>query len=118
VEDKARLVSRHAASAGRHHDARCEQPIWDKSHTYLDAFVAYRTKLFSDKVGLTLQLNARNVTESGHLQPCSRGRRPRHCYRIIDPRLFILTATFSCSRGKTSNDAANHPRPRSCHPLL
>ena len=73
-----------------------KQPIWDKSHTYLDAFVAYRTKLFSDKVGLTLQLNARNVTESGGLQPIAVEPDGRvSAYRIIDPRLFILTATFS-----------------------
>jgi len=73
-----------------------KQPIWDKSHTYLDAFVDYRTKLFADKVDLTLQVNARNVTESGGLRPIvaeSDGR--ISAYRIIDPRLFILTATFS-----------------------
>ena len=72
------------------------QPIWDKTHTYLDAFVAYRTRLFSDKVGFTLQLNARNVSESGHLQPVAVEADGRvSAYRIIDPRLFVLTATFS-----------------------
>ena len=71
-------------------------PIWDKAHTYFDAFAAYRTKLFSDKVGLTLQLNARNVTEGGRLQPVAAEADGRIiAYRIIDPRLFILTATFS-----------------------
>lgn len=72
------------------------KPIWDKAHTYFDAFVAYRTKLFSDKVGLTLQLNARNLTEGGRLQPVAVEADGRViAYRIIDPRLFILTATFS-----------------------
>ena len=72
------------------------QPIWDKSRTYLDAFVAYRTKLFADKVGLTVQLNARNVAESGRLQPVAVEADGRvSAYRIIDPRLFILSATFS-----------------------
>ena len=71
-------------------------PIWDKAHTYFDAFAAYRTKLFSDKVGLTLQLNARNVTEGGRLRPVAVEADGRViAYRIIDPRLFILTATFS-----------------------
>ncbi len=72
------------------------KPIWDKSHTYADAFVTYRTKIFSDKVGLTLQLNARNVTEGGGLKPVSVEADGRViAYRIVDPRLFILTATFS-----------------------
>jgi outer membrane receptor protein involved in Fe transport len=72
------------------------KPIWDKAHTYFDAFVTYRTKILSDKVGLTLQLNARNVTEGGRLQPVAAEADGRIiAYRIIDPRLFILTATFS-----------------------
>jgi len=72
------------------------QPIWDKSYTYLDTFAAYRTKLFADKAGLTLQINARNVIEPGHLQPVAVEADGRvSAYRIIDPRLFILTATFS-----------------------
>ncbi len=72
------------------------QPIWDKSRASYDAFVAYRTRLFADKVGLTLQLNARNVTEGGRLQPVAVEADGRViAYRIIDPRLFILTATFS-----------------------
>ena len=72
------------------------KPIWDKAHSYFDAFVSYRTKLFSDKVGLTLQLNARNVTEGGRLQPVAAEADGRIiAYRIVDPRLFILSATFS-----------------------
>lgn len=72
------------------------QPIWDKSRSYFDAFVTYRTRFLSDKVGLTLQLNARNVFESGRLQPVAVEADGRvSAYRIIDPRLFILTATFS-----------------------
>ncbi len=71
-------------------------PIWDKSHTYADAFVTYRTKIYSDKVGLTLQLNAKNVLESGSLRPVAIEADGRViAYRIVDPRLFILTATFS-----------------------
>lgn len=73
-----------------------DRPIWDKSRTYFDAFVTYKTQILSDKVGLKLQLNARNIFESGHLQPVAAEADGRiSAYRIIDPRLFILTATFS-----------------------
>src|SRR5262249_51856207 len=44
-------------------------PIWDKSHLYVDAFASYRTRLFADKVGATIQLNVRNLGENGRLQP-------------------------------------------------
>lgn len=72
------------------------QPIWDKAHLYVDAFVGYRTRLFSDKVGLSLQLNVRNVTEGGRLQPILvEANGQASAFRIIDPRLFILSATFS-----------------------
>ena len=72
------------------------QPIWDRAHTYCDAFITYRTKIFADKVGFSLQLNARNVTEGGRLQPISAEADGRiNAFRIVDPRLFILTATFN-----------------------
>lgn len=72
------------------------RPIWDKAHLYVDAFVGYRTRLFADKVGLQLQLNVRNVTEGGRLQPILvEANGVPSAYRIIDPRLFILSATFS-----------------------
>ena len=71
------------------------RPIWDKAHTYYDAFVGYRTRLWADKVGASFQLNVRNIQESGRLQPV--GAFPDgtpHSYRIVDPRQFILTASF------------------------
>jgi len=40
-----------------------------KGHYYVDAFIAYRTKLFSDKVGAKFQVNVRNLGENGRLQP-------------------------------------------------
>lgn len=71
------------------------RPIYDKAHLYGDLFVAYRTRLFSDKVGATFQLNVRNLQESGRLQPISAyPDGTPNGYRIIDPRQFILTATF------------------------
>jgi hypothetical protein len=70
-------------------------PIYDKSHLFLDAFVGYRTKLWSDKVGATFQLNMQNITEGGYLQPV--GAFPDgtpNTYRIVDPRKFVLSASF------------------------
>ena len=71
------------------------RPIWDKSHLYLDAFASYRTRLFRDKIGATFQFNVRNLTEGGRLQPISAYPNGRPAaFRIVDPRLFIFTATF------------------------
>jgi len=71
------------------------RPIYDKSHMYFDAFVAYRTKLWHDKVGATFQLNARNIGQQSHLEPI--GAFPDgsiSTYRIVDPQQFFFTATF------------------------
>ena len=81
-------------------DVDTSRPIWDKAYFYFDAFVGYHTEIFNDKVGLTLQLNVKNIQESGRLQPV--GAYPDasmrgiayHTYRIIEPRQFILSATF------------------------
>jgi hypothetical protein len=70
-------------------------PIYDKSHWYADVFAAYRTKIFSNKVGMTVQLNVKNVQEGGRLQPIRAfPDGTPNSYRIVEPRLFILTATF------------------------
>jgi outer membrane receptor protein involved in Fe transport len=76
-------------------DLDINRPIYDKSHLYLDAFATYRTRLFSRKIGATFQLNVRNVLEDGHLQPIKANPDGSpSVYRIVDPRQFILTATF------------------------
>ncbi|HVU35899.1 MAG TPA: TonB-dependent receptor plug domain-containing protein [Opitutaceae bacterium] len=70
-------------------------PIWDKAHTYVDAFASYRTKLFANRVGTTFQLNVRNIGENGRLQPI--GAFPDgtpNAYRIIDPTQYILQVSF------------------------
>lgn len=70
-------------------------PIWDKAHYYFDAFVGYKTKLWSNKIVTNIQLNVRNIQENGRLQPI--GAFPDgtpNAYRIVDPRQFILTVTF------------------------
>ena len=62
----------------------------------VDVFVTYRMKLFADKVRANLQLNVKNVQEDGgRLQKTSAffdGR--ASTYRIVDPRQFILSASF------------------------
>jgi hypothetical protein len=89
------------ASIGYYADARdptvydANRPIYDKARAYVDMGVSYRTRMFSDKVRIRLQLNVRNAFENGRLQPI--GVLPDgtpHTYRIIDPRLFVLTTSF------------------------
>jgi hypothetical protein len=71
------------------------RPIWDQARYYVDAFVNYRTRIFGDRFPVTLRLNARNLLEGGRLQAI--GADPDgtpNTYRIVDPRQFILQATF------------------------
>ena len=82
-------------AAGIYQSLDRRRPIWDKTHTYVDLNLRYRTKLWADKVAATVQLNVRNVQEGGRLQAI--GAYPDgtpNTYRIVDPRQFILTATF------------------------
>jgi hypothetical protein len=72
------------------------KPVYTPAETYIDLFVAYRTRLFRDRVRANFQLNVRNVGEKGG------GLLPTQvfpdgtplAYRIIDPRQFILSASF------------------------
>ncbi len=76
-------------------DLDVNRPIWDSSHLYADAFVTYRMRMWK-KVRTTLQLNVRNVTEGGRLQPAyANPDGSIAAYRTIDPRLFVFTTTFS-----------------------
>jgi outer membrane receptor protein involved in Fe transport len=71
------------------------RPVWDKAHTYVDVFASYRTKIWADKIGLTIQANVRNLQENGRLQPVAAfPDGTPSALRIVDPRQFILTATF------------------------
>ncbi|MBI5692318.1 MAG: hypothetical protein HZC55_19725 [Verrucomicrobia bacterium] len=69
--------------------------IYDRGQINADAGVAYRTRLWRNKVGSTFQLNVRNINESGRLQPINALVTGQiYQYRIIAPRQFIVTATF------------------------
>jgi hypothetical protein len=70
--------------------------IFDKGHVYVDLGASYSQRIFRNRVGLSVQLNLRNAGENGRIQPV--GALPNgqpHSFRIIDPQLFILTASFS-----------------------
>ena len=72
------------------------RPIYTPSQTYVDLFVSYNTRLFKNRVRASFQLNVKNVGEKGG------GLLPTQvfpdgtplAYRIIDPRQFILSASF------------------------
>jgi hypothetical protein len=71
------------------------KPIYDPARFYFDLSAGYRLRLFGDKVRTNLQLNVRNAFEDGRLQAV--GANPDgsiYAWRIIEPRRFILTASF------------------------
>lgn len=71
------------------------RPIYDDAQFYTDIWVAYRRPLFNNKVGMKLQLNVMNVFEGGELRPVAVNYDGSpYSFRIIDPRQFILTASF------------------------
>jgi hypothetical protein len=71
------------------------RPIYDKARFYFDAMATYNLKLFNDKVRCRLQLNVQNVFEDGRLQPfVFNPDGTAWNYRIVDPRRFVLSATF------------------------
>lgn len=73
-----------------------DRPIYVDAETEADLWVAYRTRIFDDRIGLRLQLNVRNVFESGGLTPVYFNLDgSAAAFRIKDPRSFMLTATFS-----------------------
>jgi outer membrane receptor protein involved in Fe transport len=80
---------------GIYQSVNVNTPVYDKAHTYLDLVVGYRTKLFGGRIPASFQLNVRDLTESGHLQPIAAYPDGTiNTYRIVDPRQFILSATF------------------------
>ena len=71
------------------------RPIYSKARFYFDASIGYRFRFFNDKVRTHVQLNVKDVFEDGRLQPV--GANPdgsTYAYRIIEPRRFILSASF------------------------
>ena len=68
------------------------RPIWAPANIYVDAFITYNVRLFSDKVRARFQLNGRNLQESGGLRAIGAYPDGRtHSFRIVNPRTFIFT---------------------------
>ena len=90
------------------------RPIYASAETYVDLFVGYRTRMFGDKVRANFQLNVKNVTEDGGgLQATSAffdGR--ASTYRIVDPRQFIISASFGSASDSDTESAASKSRDR------
>jgi hypothetical protein len=85
----------NADANGVYQSLNVNAPIYDKARVYYDAVVSYKVKLFGGKVPASFQLNVRNLTEGGRLQPVNAYPDGTiNTYRIIDPRQFILSATF------------------------
>lgn len=73
-----------------------DRPFEGPSTSSIDLLLTYNTRMFRDRVNATFQLNVRNATESGRLQGIAINPDGQYWrYRIVDPRQFILTATFS-----------------------
>jgi len=71
------------------------RPLYDKQHLYVDAFAGYRTRMFGNKVGATFQVNVRDLTEGGRLQPIVADPDGSiSAWRIVSPRQLIFTSTF------------------------
>ncbi len=71
------------------------KPVFDKARYYFDLSAGYRFRLFNDKVRTNVQLNVRNAFEGGRLQPVAANPDGSiYAYRIIEPRRFILSASF------------------------
>jgi hypothetical protein len=68
-----------------------------KNNSYIaaDAWVGYRRKIFGDRYNLIMQLNVRDLQESGHFRPVRATPDGNHsAYRIMQPRTFYLNTTL------------------------
>ena len=96
-EDKAAIGFRGAApeSDGVVRSLDPTKPLFDKSRYYFDASSSYNLRFSNNKIRARIQLNVRNVFESGRLQKIAvNPDGSAYAFRIIDPRQFILTTTF------------------------
>jgi len=71
------------------------KPIFTPAIDSLDVFASYTRKILSDRVRMKIQLNVRDITESGGLQTViyNQDGSPAQ-YRIKDPRTYFVTTTF------------------------
>ncbi len=70
-------------------------PIYGPTETNFDAWVSYKTKLWSDRVDLKVQLNVRNLTVGNELTPVAANPDGTIAvWQIKEPRRYTLSATF------------------------
>jgi hypothetical protein len=71
------------------------RPIFDEANWYTDVWFGYQRRIMDNKVRMKLQLNVDNVFEGGGLRAVAvnYGGSP-YAFRILDPRRFVLTASF------------------------
>ena len=73
-----------------------EKPIYDESRSYFDFSAGYRFKLYGGRIESKLQLNIQNAFEGGRLQAIAVNPDGKpYAYRIVDPRRFVLSMSFS-----------------------
>jgi hypothetical protein len=72
------------------------KPVYTHGNYYTDLWIAYGRKIFDNKIAWKIQLNILNAFESGRLQPIAVNfDGTPYAWRIIDPRSFVLSSTFS-----------------------
>ncbi|MDQ8201082.1 hypothetical protein QEH56_23150 [Pelagicoccus enzymogenes] len=72
------------------------RPFYDSGNTNVDLWASYSIPIANEKVDWKIQLNIRNVQDSGELRPVSVDYAGNiNAYRIIDPRQIFLTNTFT-----------------------
>ncbi len=72
------------------------RPVYDEAQHYTDLWLSYSRKIWNNKVNMRIQLNCNNAFEGGRLQPIAVNFDGKPwAFRIIDPRQWILQATFN-----------------------
>lgn len=74
--------------------ADLDNPIYDQANSYFDLWLGWRTPILDERANLLVQLNVRNIFESGDLRPVGADfAGNKHTWRIVDPREIFLTTT-------------------------
>ncbi len=72
-----------------------DNPVWQDAQWYFDAFLAYKTRFYHNKISATFRLNVKNLQEAGGLKAIRAfPDGTPYAYRIVDPRQFIFSTTF------------------------
>ncbi|MCC5835678.1 MAG: TonB-dependent receptor plug domain-containing protein [Opitutales bacterium] len=75
--------------------ADLSRPVFDSAQFHLDLWASYSRLILDERVRMTVQLNVRDVTENGSLQPIAVNYDGSpYAYRIVDPRQVFITTRF------------------------